>query len=46
MREKIFDDPTATACSTDTITFTTKSSRVITITNGNSGIQWTASPAY
>lgn len=46
VREKIFDDPTATACSGDTITFATKSSRVITITNSSSGIQWTASPAY
>lgn len=46
LRSAIFADPTASACSGNTITFTTKSGRAITMTMTGGTIDWTATPAY
>lgn len=46
LRAGVFQDPDATACNGNNISFTTKTSRVISITNSAAGITWSASPAY
>ncbi len=45
LRGSLFRDRDENACSGNTITFTTKSGRVITIT-GTNGLSWSAAPAY
>lgn len=46
LRDSVFADRTQSACSNNTISFTSKSGRAISITNTGSGITWTATPAY
>jgi hypothetical protein len=46
LRTAIFADPTQMACSGNTISFTTKSGRAVTITNSASGISWSATPSF
>ena len=46
LRAGVFLDPAATACSGNTISFTTKTNRAISVTNSAGGITWTATPAY
>ena len=46
LRESVFGDPNETACSGNTIQFTTATSRVVTITNTGTGIMWSAVPVY
>jgi len=46
LRAAVFRDPAANACSGNTISFTTKTSRNISIVNSPAGITWSATPAY
>jgi hypothetical protein len=47
LRSAVFDSTAADACNNNTIRFTSKSGRAITITNdATTGVTWTASPAY
>lgn len=46
LRSTVFADPTQMACSGNTISFTTKSGRAVTITNSASGISWSATPTF
>lgn len=46
LRGSVFADPNQMACSGNTITFTTKSGRSVTITNSASGISWAATPSF
>ena len=46
LREGVFADPTQTACSGDTISFTSGTDRVVTITKTLNGVTWSAVPAY
>lgn len=46
LRDAVFRDADATACNGNTITFTTKTGRAITVTNSSGGISWVASPVY
>ena len=46
VREKVFKNSGDTACNDNVISFTSKSNRVVTITNGSTGVTWVASPAY
>lgn len=45
LRSSIFASPDENACSGNTITFATKSGRVVTI-SGAGGLSWSATPAY
>lgn len=46
LRESVFRDPDATACSGNEIAFTTRSGHAITIQHSGGVISWSASPAY
>ena len=46
LRGAVFSDPAQTACTGNTIQFTTASGRSVTVTNAASGVSWTASPPY
>ena len=46
LRESVFQDPDATACSGNQIAFTTRSGHAITIQHAGGVISWSASPAY
>ena len=45
LRGSLFRDPDENACSGNTISFTTRSGRVVTI-SGAGGLTWSATPAY
>ncbi len=46
VRDAVFLDPSESACSGNTIQFTSTTRRLITITNTGTGVTWTASPVY
>lgn len=46
IRNSVFEDPEATACNQNVITFTAMTGRTVTITNASTGVTWTASPSY
>lgn len=47
LRSAVFDNTAADACNNNTISFTSKSGRAITITNdATTGVTWSANPAY
>lgn len=46
LRESVFADPSQSACNGNTIQFTTRTGRSVTITNSTGGVTWAASPSY
>lgn len=46
IRGSVFDNVDEQACNGNVISFTSKTSRVITITNTAAGVTWTAAPSY
>lgn len=46
IRGSVFNDVEERACDGNVITFTSKTNRVVTITNTVAGVTWTAAPSY